>query len=366
MVERATAIDWGCGRGARVRLAAARGHAGPPERPGHRPRHVQPPPRGPARRRDRRALRPARPPPRRARRRFDDPRQPALARPRVLGFEFGFCAGRPARRSCIWEAQFGDFVNGAQVIIDQFIARARVEVAAHERPGAAPAARLRGPGAGALERAPRALPRSSAPRTTSRSCNLTTPAQYFHVLRRQMQRTFRKPLVVMTPKSLLRHKRAVSPLDELHRRRASSNVLDDRDARRSATRVRRRAARAAARSTTTCSRQRERAQTRRRRDRPRRAALSVPARRARGVARALPERARGASGCRRSRRTWARWRFMRTALAARRAGEARRSSYVGRDAGREPGDRLATRCTSSRSELLEQAFARCERARPRR
>ena len=63
-------------------------------------------------------------------------------------------------------------------------------------------------------------------------CNLTTPAQYFHALRRQMHRTFRKPLIVMSPKSLLRHKLAVSPLARLHRRRRSSPCSTSRRRRR--------------------------------------------------------------------------------------------------------------------------------------
>ena len=134
----------------------------------------------------------------------------------------------------LWEAQFGDFVNGAQVIIDQFIVAPEAKWRRLQRPHPAAAARLRGPGPGALQRAAGALPAARAPRTTSRSCNPTTPAQYFHLLRRQALRPCRKPLVVMTPKSLLRHPRRPSPLDELtagtlpggHRRSAAGGAAE--------------------------------------------------------------------------------------------------------------------------------------------
>ena len=126
-----------------------------------------------------------------------------LSEAAVLGFDYGYSLEFP-EMLCIWEAQFGDFANGAQVIIDQFIVLRRIEVAAVERHRDAPAARLRGPGAGTLQRAARALPAALRARTTSRSAIPRRPAQYFHLLRRQMKRPFRKPLIVMTPKSLLR------------------------------------------------------------------------------------------------------------------------------------------------------------------
>ena len=132
----------------------------------------------------------------------------------VLGFEYGYSLDCPDGL-VLWEAQFGDFVNAAQVIIDQFIVSAEDKWRRLSRAGAAPAARLRGPGPRALQRAPRALPRTGGGGQHPGRANPTTPAQLFHLLRRQVRRPWRKPLVVMTPKSLLRHPRAVSPLAAL-------------------------------------------------------------------------------------------------------------------------------------------------------
>ena len=131
----------------------------------------------------------------------------------VMGFEYGMSSADP-RRLVVWEAQFGDFVNGAQVIIDQFIAGAESKwqrmsgltlLLPHGYEGQGPehsSARLE-----------RFLQLSAEDNMQVVSC--TTPAQLFHVLRRQMHRQFRKPLIVMSPKSLLRHTGAVSSLAEL-------------------------------------------------------------------------------------------------------------------------------------------------------
>jgi 2-oxoglutarate dehydrogenase E1 component len=131
----------------------------------------------------------------------------------ALGFEYGMASADP-RRLVLWEAQFGDFANCAQVIIDQFISSGEskwqrmagiVLLLPHGYEGQGPehsSARLE-----------RFLQLSADYNLQVVSC--TTPAQYFHALRRQIHRTFRKPLVVMSPKSLLRHPRAVSALSEL-------------------------------------------------------------------------------------------------------------------------------------------------------
>ena len=145
----------------------------------------------------------------------------------MLGFEYGYTLAEP-RALTLWEAQFGDFVNGAQVMIDQFICSAEskwlrmsglVMLLPHGFEGQGPEH--------SSARPERFLQLCAEDNWQIANCS--TPANYFHILRRQMCRDFRKPLVIMTPKSLLRHKLCVSDLADFAEGTSFHRILPDTD-----------------------------------------------------------------------------------------------------------------------------------------
>jgi 2-oxoglutarate dehydrogenase E1 component len=146
----------------------------------------------------------------------------------VLGFEYGYSLADPWTL-VLWEAQFGDFANGAQVIIDQFLASGETKWLRMSGLTLLLPHGFEGQGPEHSSARPERYLQLCAERNMTVG-NLTTPANYFHALRRQLKRNFRKPLVLMTPKSLLRHKLAVSPLSDMGGSSRFRTVIGEIDA----------------------------------------------------------------------------------------------------------------------------------------
>ncbi len=146
----------------------------------------------------------------------------------VLGFEYGYSLADP-RTLVLWEAQFGDFANGAQPIVDQFLVSGETKWLRMSGLTLLLPHGYEGQGPEHSSARPERYLQLCAERNMA-VCNLTTPANYFHALRRQMHRNFRKPLVIFTPKSLLRHRLAVSPLADFAEESTFRFVIPEIDA----------------------------------------------------------------------------------------------------------------------------------------
>jgi 2-oxoglutarate dehydrogenase E1 component len=146
----------------------------------------------------------------------------------VLGFEYGYGLAMPDCLT-IWEAQFGDFNNGAQIILDQFLSAAEDKWRCMNGITLLLPHGYEGQGS---EHSSARMERYliMCAEDNMQACNVTTPANYFHLLRRQLHRTFRKPLIVFTPKSLLRYPKCVSPLEDLTKG-GFQELIDDSSAK---------------------------------------------------------------------------------------------------------------------------------------
>ncbi len=280
----------------------------------------------------------------------------------VMGFEFGYSVADPLTL-VLWEAQFGDFVNGAQIIIDQFIVSAEAK---WNQPSGLVLLLPHGLEGQGPEHSSARMERflTLCAENNIQVCNCTTPAQYFHLLRRQMyggsdRRGIRKPLVVFTPKSLLRYAKAASRLDELTSGSFQEVMGDSQYLGDHVKRV------------LLCSgkiyydlgQQARRTGPQRCRDYPHGTALSVPAAAScRTFCGATPKRP-SCSGCRKSRKTWVPGHFvegqMQPIINPKKAtGIARRNlGYVGRAAAASPAAGAHKVHNDQQDALVNEAFA---------